>query len=40
MLKEGHEIGNHTMNHLYANNSSDGKFKNDILEGENILKNG
>lgn len=27
VLKEGHEIGNHTMNHLYANSSSDEKLK-------------
>ena len=40
VLKEGNEIGNHTMNHLYASNSSDEKLENDILDGKKFLKNG
>ncbi|KYG37671.1 chitooligosaccharide deacetylase [Bacillus gaemokensis] len=38
VIKEGHEIGNHTMDHLYANNASDEKLKNDILEGKKYLQ--
>ncbi|MDM5189274.1 polysaccharide deacetylase family protein [Bacillus sp. DX4.1] len=37
-LKEGHEIGNHTMNHLYARDASGEKLKNDILEGKKYLQ--
>lgn len=40
VLKEGHEIGNHTMNHLYASNSSDEKLENDILDGKKFFENG
>lgn len=38
VLKEGHEIGNHTMNHLYARDASDEKLKSDILEEKNYLQ--
>ncbi len=38
VLKEGHEIGNHTMNHLYASNSSDEKLENDILDGKKFFE--
>ncbi len=38
VLKEGHEIGNHTMNHLYANSSSDEKLKKDILDGKKYFE--
>ncbi|EOV9529094.1 polysaccharide deacetylase family protein [Bacillus cytotoxicus] len=37
VLKEGHEIGNHTMNHLYAKRTQSEKVKNDILEGKKYL---
>lgn len=38
VLKKGHEIGNHTMNHLYARNSTSKKIKNDILEGQKYIE--
>ena len=38
VLKEGHEIGNHTMDHLYASSASDAKIKNDILVGKKYLQ--
>ena len=37
-VKRGHEIGNHTMNHLYASNSSDEKLENDILDGKKFFE--
>lgn len=38
VLKEGHEVGNHTMNHLYASNSSDEKLEHDILNGKKYFE--
>nr|WP_020063102.1 polysaccharide deacetylase family protein [Bacillus sp. 123MFChir2] len=38
VLKYGHEIGNHTMNHLYARNAAGQKLENDILEGKKYLE--
>lgn len=38
VLKEGHEIGNHTMNHLYARSATGQKLENDILEGKRYLQ--
>lgn len=38
VLKEGHEIGNHTMNHLYARSATGQKLHNDILEGKRYLQ--
>ncbi|MDZ5606786.1 polysaccharide deacetylase family protein [Bacillus pseudomycoides] len=38
VLKEGHEIGNHTMNHLYARDASNEKLKKDILEEKRYLQ--
>ncbi|PEE40578.1 polysaccharide deacetylase family sporulation protein PdaB [Bacillus pseudomycoides] len=38
VLKEGHEIGNHTMNHLYARSASDERLKDDILAGKKYLQ--
>ncbi|WP_413789169.1 polysaccharide deacetylase family protein [Bacillus yunxiaonensis] len=38
VLKEGHEIGNHTMNHLYARSTAGQRLENDILEGKRYLQ--
>ncbi|MGG0239981.1 polysaccharide deacetylase family protein [Bacillus rhizoplanae] len=38
VLKEGHEIGNHTMNHLYARSEAGQKLENDILDGKRYLQ--
>ncbi|WP_437438786.1 polysaccharide deacetylase family protein [Bacillus rhizoplanae] len=38
VLKEGHEIGNHTMNHLYARSAAGQKLENDILDGKRYLQ--
>ncbi|WP_459500108.1 polysaccharide deacetylase family protein [Bacillus sp. C1] len=38
VLKEGHEIGNHTMDHLYASSASAEKLKDDILVGKQYLQ--
>ncbi|WP_410983281.1 polysaccharide deacetylase family protein [Bacillus cereus] len=38
VLKEGHEIGNHTMNHLYARDASNEKLKTDILDEKRYLQ--
>lgn len=38
VLNNGHEIGNHTMNHVYAQNVSSQTIKNDILEGQKYIE--
>lgn len=38
VLKKGHEIGNHTMNHVYAQNTPSKKIQNDILEGQKYIE--
>ncbi len=38
VLKKGHEIGNHTMNHLYARNSTSQKIQKDILDGQKYIE--
>lgn len=38
VIEEGHEIGNHTMNHLYANSASNEKIKKDILEEKKYIQ--
>ncbi|WP_436628205.1 polysaccharide deacetylase family protein [Bacillus thuringiensis] len=38
VLNNGHEIGNHTMNHVYAQNKSPKKIQNDILEGQKYIE--
>lgn len=38
VLKKGHEIGNHIMNHLYAQNSTSQKIQQDILDGQKYIE--
>lgn len=38
VLKNGHEIGNHTMNHIYAQEANSQIVKHDILKGQEFIE--